>query len=167
MSSVHRRKQKPEVHEAIHEERANPRAVRVRNVNHQAGRLYIPPHLASKLAGRTLEWKRYTVYGQQDAAHEMELRDAGWEPVYAYQLPGMMPAAHKGPIVRDGLMLMERPEELTAQARAEERMEANERIVNNERRLGLAPPGELTRDHPDVQPRIRQTIEPMAPRAKQ
>ena len=76
---------------------------------------------------------------------------------------GLLKSACGNPQIvnRVGLMLMERPEELTAEARAEERHNANERIVMQERRLGIAPTGEMTRDHPEVQPRIRKTYEPL------
>ena len=142
------------VHEPVHE----PRRIRHKDPE---GKFAIPDEFKIKLRNRSIEWKRHTLLGQQDPAYEMELKRKGWLPVQSHMMPGMMPPGYKGPIVRDGMMLYERPQELTDEARHEAITEAFEVIRTTEKRLGIASPGEATRDHPDAQPRIVKTYEPL------
>lgn len=145
------------------EEAARPMGKRTRQSD-TLGRFGLPTEEMKQryLPGRTIEWKRHTVLGQEDPAYSVDLRRWGWEPVHSHQMPGIMPKGYKGAIIRDGLMLYERPEELTREARAEESIAARERIAMNRRKLSSAGPGEMTRDNPQVQPRIRQSFEPVA-----
>ncbi len=152
---------RPALREPVREVRAEPSRIRHKDTG---GRFYIPPEYLARLPDRSVEWKRYTVLGQEDPAYQLDLKRAGWEPVQSHQMPGLMPQGHKGAIIRDGLILCERPQELTNEARAEDLAEANDRIRNSERRLGISGPGEMTRDHPLVQPRINKSFEPLARR---
>jgi hypothetical protein len=61
-----------------------------------------------------------------------------------------MPDGYKGPIERGGLMLMERPMELTLEAREEAERDAREVVRVKEEQLGMTPAGTLTREHPSV-----------------
>ena len=69
-----------------------------------------------------LHWARTSTHGKADQANLNELYDNGWRPAsplnYARVMPDM---AGKATIERDGLMLMERPWELSHLALAEER----------------------------------------------
>lgn len=165
-------KGRPKLHEPLHEPLREPvhsdqvAAVRTRHKD-VGGRFHIPPELVARhLPGRSVEWKRHSLLGQEDPFYALNLKSVGWEPVQAYQFPGLMPIGYKGPIIRDGMMLYERPQELTDEARREQLEAAFDVIRTTERRLGMAGPGEMTRDHPDVQPRISKVFEPLAPRAK-
>jgi hypothetical protein len=155
----------PALREPVHEPTHEPLRVRRHNVQ---GKFHIPKEMLAKyLPGRSAEWKRFTVLGQEDPAYMLSLQqEGGWEPVQSYMMPGMMPSGYKGPILRDGMMLMERPQHLTDEARTESLAEAQEVIRVQEERLGIAGPGEMTRNHPDAKPRINTSYEPLAPRQK-
>lgn len=99
-------------------------------------------------AGSTYEWKRYTTYGQSDPSYDVSLRENGWLPVDTSKHPEFMPPGHKGAIIRDGMILMERPTYLTDEARAEDNQAARDLIRAKETQLGQTPPGTLPRDHP-------------------
>jgi hypothetical protein len=113
--------------------------------------------------GWVYEWKRKTVLGQPDPAYEVELARKGWEPVPASRHPEMMPIG-KGydNIERDGMILMERPKELTDEARDVELRKARAQVRSKEQQLTNAPEGTMTRDHAKVRPSISKGYEPMA-----
>ncbi len=91
-------------------------------------RLHIDPSLIPE--GWTWEGKRFTVYNAPDPAYQAALARDGWEPVLAENYPGVfMPIDYKGPVIVDGLMLMERPSVLTEEARAEEKRKADAAIT--------------------------------------
>lgn len=76
-------------------------------------KFYIDPTVIPD--GWTYEWKRLTLYNQADPSYQVELRQTGWEPVPASRHRSLMPDdVRDGPIVREGLQLMERPKEVTA-----------------------------------------------------
>ena len=154
---------RPDVHEPVHQE-MRPDPIRTRQ-RHVGGKFEIPPELLARyLPGRSVEWKRHTTLGQTDPIYEMDLKSAGWWPVQAHQLPGLMPEGYRGPIIRESMMLYERPQELTNQARLEDYHNAAEVIRTTERRLGIAGPNEMPREHPKIQPRVNQEYYPLMPR---
>lgn len=90
-------------------------------------RLYVDPSIIPE--GWTWEWKRHTVYNAPDPTYQAALQRDGWEPVLAENYPGVfMPVDYKGPIIIDGLMLMERASILTEEARIEEKRKADAAI---------------------------------------
>lgn len=96
-------------------------------------------------AGTSYEWKRHTVLGQSDPAYNVEMREQGWEAVDASRHPEFMPDGYTGPIVRDGMILMERPIELTQEAEAENRQRAFLEVRQKEEQLAGAPAGTFER----------------------
>jgi hypothetical protein len=96
--------------------------------------------------GWDYNWKRHTVANMPDPAYETELLQAGWEPVDASRHPDMVPPGYKGPIVRKGMILMERPKEISDMAKEKESRNARELVYNKERELGIAPKGTFERD---------------------
>lgn len=81
-------------------------------------KFFIPPDQIPD--GWSYEWKRHTLYNQEDPSYTVEQYEQGWRPVPVSRHPQFMPVGHKGAeILRDGLMLMERPIELTREAMAE------------------------------------------------
>lgn len=123
----------------------------------------IPEQIKGKYeaAGWSLEWKRHTVFGQDDYSYASALAENAWEAVTADEIPGFMPNGYAGAIIRDGLMLMKRPAYLTEEARIEDMEAARGLIRAKEAQLGETPPGTLTRDHPTARPKVGRTIEPM------
>lgn len=112
-------------------------------------------------AGMSYEWKRYEVLGQQDHSYMQAQAENAWEPVDCARHPELMPPGHKGSIIRDGLMLMERPIELTMEARDEDRLIARQQVRAKEQQLGQTPDGQFTRDHATARPRVSKSYEPM------
>lgn len=96
------------------------------------------------------EWKRVTVAGKNDPSYDVMMREQGWEPVDSGRHPELVAEGHTGAIIRDGLMLMERPIELTREAQAEDRAAAREAVSAKKQQLGETPTGTLPRDHPSA-----------------
>lgn len=100
--------------------------------------------------GWTYEWKRKEVMGKEDHTYQTQLLRKGWEPVPAERHPEMMPAGMKdGSIERKGLVLMERPKEITDEAREIERRRARQQVRIKEDQLSAAPPGQFERNNKD------------------
>jgi hypothetical protein len=105
--------------------------------------------------GLSYEWKRVSNVGQEDPFYIAGMREQGWEPVLASRHPNWVPPGYDQPhIIKGGLMLMERPMELTKEARAENEMLAKKQIREAEQRLGLTGTGEATRALKEVAPRV-------------
>lgn len=98
--------------------------------------------------GWTYEWKTKTVLGAEDPAHQVKLARDGWEPVPASRHPQMMPAGHKGnEITRKGMVLMERPLEITEEVRQLELRRARLQVRAKEEQLSAAPAGQFERSN--------------------
>lgn len=109
--------------------------------------------------GWTYEWKRKTIAGMEDTDHLNALGDNGWTSVPADRHQGTAGKSRTGEIVRDGLMLMERPVELTNEARAEDKAAARAQIqAQNDQYRGRMPSG-MSTEHPGVRPSIRGSYE--------
>ena len=105
--------------------------------------------------GSSYEWKRFSVNGQEDPFYLAQMRQQGWEPVDPKMHPTWVPPGYSLPsIIKGGQILMERPIELTREAHAESRAMARQQINDAEERLGRTPKDTLTREHPDVKPRV-------------
>lgn len=113
--------------------------------------------------GSSYEWKRYSVLGEEQPFYLAQMREQGWEPVNPKRHPNWVPPGYSQPhIIKGGLILMERPIELTEEARREARFEAKRQTRDAEERLGKTQPGELTRDHDGVKPRlVKEYVRPM------
>lgn len=100
--------------------------------------------------GWTYEWKRYTVFGQEDPSYQVALRRVGWAPVPASRHPEMMPAGTKDDVIlRKGMILMERPEEITEEVRAIDKKRARDQVRVKEQQLTEAPVGQFQRTNKD------------------
>jgi hypothetical protein len=112
--------------------------------------------------GWNYEWKRKTVIGQEDPAYQVDLARRGWEPVPASRHPDMMPSTGGyDSIERKGMILMERPKEITDEAREIERRKAISQVRAKEAQLSEAPQGQFERDDPRVRPNIKKSFEPV------
>lgn len=106
--------------------------------------------------GWTYEWKRISVAGASDPSYENQVKAQGWTNVPVSRHPDLMPDGAKGDVHMDGLALMERPEYLTQEARAEENLAARQVVQFKEQQLGAAPPGTFERSNKD-QPMAKVT----------
>ncbi len=90
--------------------------------------------------GWCYEWKAHTVLNQPDPQYSGRLRDAGWLPVMADRHPGRFhPLDYKGPIILDGLMLMETPGVLKEEAMRDDARMAADKVNRSRQQHGLAP----------------------------
>jgi len=105
---------------------------------------YIDPRIIPE--GWDYNWKRYETAGMKDDAYEVELLQAGWEAVDASRHPNMMPPGTRGAIIRKGMMLMERPLEISNIAKQRELHNARDAVASKEKALGLSPSGHFDRD---------------------
>lgn len=98
----------------------------------------IPPELVPE--NWSYQWVSVTVVGNTEIVMDQNLMMAenGWRPVPAERYPGrFMPEGHKGSIIRGGQMLMERPQALTDEARAEDIRNARQLISDRNESLKL------------------------------
>lgn len=96
--------------------------------------LHIPPELIPD--GMRYNWKTMSVLGQQQARRFGRYQATGWEPVPASRHPGLFtPRGYEGEIEYDGLVLMEKPEELCRQTEAREYRKAREQVKAKEDQL--------------------------------
>lgn len=116
--------------------------------------------------GSSYEWKRWTLHGQEDPFYIAGLREQGWEPVDPKRHPNWVPPGYSQPyIIKGGQILMERPIELTEEARAESRQFARRQVKEAEQRLGMTPKDTGTRSLPEVAPRVVKEVGRMIPQA--
>lgn len=109
--------------------------------------------------GLSYEWKRWANVGQEDPFYIASLREQGWEPVNPKSHPNWLPPGYNQPhIIKGGQILMERPIELTEEARAENRQIARRQMREAEQRLGMTPKDTLTRDHQGARPQVVKEI---------
>lgn len=122
--------------------------LRVRKHKHGAGNdaLYID---TSKFPdGWTYEWKRRTVYGEENPAYNMSLAENGWEHVKASDHPELQ--TKPGAIERGGLCLMRRPDYLTEEAREEDRYVAENQVKRQAASMGYDLGNERGTNHPSA-----------------
>jgi hypothetical protein len=74
----------------------------------------------------------------------------------------MMPAGMSAAdIERKGMVLMERPKEITDEARRIDAQKARNQVRAKEQQLSSAPEGTLTRDHAQARPNIKKSYSPV------
>lgn len=119
---------------------------------------YIDPRKIPE--GWDYNWKRETIAGMTDQEHMIEMRGVGWEPVDARRHPEMMAIGYVGPVRRKGMILMERPSEITRIAMDRELATAREVVASKERSLGMTPSGTFERD--SRRTGVNKSFEPMS-----
>lgn len=119
-------------------------------------KFFIPPHMIPD--GVSLEWKRYSIKGMEDPYYLASLQRQGWEVMVAEDFPGLVPNGHKGPIIKEGMVLMGRRAELTNAAVAEMKRTAQEQMAIQHKRLHEAPQGTGPRNEPGVRPSVTTEV---------
>jgi hypothetical protein len=122
-------------------------------------KFYIDPRIIPD--GWSYEWKRHTLLGKEDPSYEVSIAQKGWEAVPRSRHPFMMPEGYRGETIeREGMILMERPQEITDEVKALELRKARTQVRDKEIQLGAAPAGQFERGtHPNTQPKISKTYE--------
>lgn len=148
LEATHRPAMRPEMREEDPRMRAARRAAEIRSTmgsfDEGADDFYIDQSVIPE--GWSYEWKRKTILGQEDPAYQVQLARTGWEPVPASRHPSYMPAGDKyATIERKGMVLMERPKELTEEYRAFELKNARDQVRTHKEKLAEAPEGQFSR----------------------
>lgn len=118
--------------------------------------------------GTSYQWNNYTVFGKGDSNYDAFMSMQGWEPVPASRHPHLVAkdTPPNAPIIVDGQILMERPEELTQEALQEEYDKARGEVFLKEQQLGMAPPGQFQRSRANGTAefnQVKKQVEPGAP----
>lgn len=96
--------------------------------------------------GWSYEWKTRTILGAEDPAHQVALARRGWESVPASRHPDLMPINYTGgEITRKGMVLMERPLQITEEVRQADLRRARLQMRNKEEQLMQAKGGQFER----------------------
>ena len=120
----------------------------VEDLDQGEDKFYIDPRVIPD--GWSYEWRRDTVLGKGDPSYQVSLARSGWETVPPARHPEMMPMGWPGGrIEREGLVLMERPAEITARMKAIELRRAREQVGQKEAQLYGAPAGPNSPFEPD------------------
>jgi hypothetical protein len=105
--------------------------------------------------GMDYQWVTDSVLGQPMPQRRGRFERRGWKPVPASRHDGLfMPKGFQGEINVDGLVLMERPMELSMEARRREKMKAAEQVYVREAALrggDLGPNVTFDTTHPSAQ----------------
>ena len=147
---VNRAELRPTMREEDPRTRAARRAAEIRNhlgsMDEGTDDFYIDPQDVPE--GWAYEWKRKTLLGQEDPAYQVQLARMGWEPVPASRHPAYMPDnGRHATIERKGMILMERPLELSEEARNLELRKARQQVRSKEEQLNAAPQGHFDRNN--------------------
>lgn len=116
--------------------------------------------------GYSWEWKRMSTAGQDDQEHQISLQEDGWLPVLwcdrieTKRPPGITSVMLRDPVRRKGMMLMQRPVELTREAQIEDAQAASDQVMDKMRALGQAPPETFTREHRNLDNHIKREYAP-------
>lgn len=134
-------------------ERARRRSAEVRenigDLDQGLDEFYIDPRIIPE--GWSYEWKMNTVLGQPNPAYQVQLQRMGWDCVPAERHPEMMPTGDRhSTIERKGMVLMERPADLTEEAKNIETRKARRQMQSKQEQLGQAKPGEFERNNKDT-----------------
>lgn len=152
---------RPELREADPRARAAARAAQIRDDNggmdEGTDEFYIPKDIIPD--GWTYEWKRHTIWNQEDPAYTVQIAREGWEPVPSSRHPQMMPSNwDKGTIERKGMMLMERPTEISEEVRRIEQKRARDQVRIKEAQLSGTPEGTMDRVKPTISKKFDMPI---------
>lgn len=111
-----------------------------------------------KPEGVDFNWKRFSVQGQEDPYYISNMRQQGWEPVDAEDMPNLAPEGATGPIIKDGMILMARPMELTMQSRKELEALSKRQVTDREKQMGIAPTGHAQRSEPAITKELMRPV---------
>ncbi len=111
-------------------------------------KFYIDPSIIPD--GWSYEWKMLTVLGKENPSYQVSLAHRGWEAVPRSRHPEMMPDNFRGETIeREGMILMERPKEITDEVKANDLRNARQQVRGKEEQLGMAPNGTFERTNKD------------------
>lgn len=97
--------------------------------------------------GWDYQWKVKAVLNKEDPQYMVRHANAGWEAVPASRHPELLPFGYSEQFVeRSGMILMERPMEITQERRAREQRDARAQVSNRNRDNTQSGNGEFERN---------------------
>lgn len=138
--------------------RARDRAAQIRaaldDIPELSNEFDIPPGYIPQ--GWSYQWIRASTLGKEDPDNLMSRAATGWQPVPLARHRTMMPTNYKGSYIeRKGLILMERPMEITLEMQRRDQMLAKQVVRDKEISLGDTPANTLPRDaNPKTAPKV-------------
>lgn len=121
---------------------------------------YIDPSIIPD--GWAYNWKRHTIYGQEDPSYQIQLAKEGWTPVPRARHPEKMPHGSTSEVILlDGQILMECPLEIVEERRMLSQRAARNQVRAKEAQIAGTPEGTLSRDDPRVAPKIKKAYSPV------
>lgn len=122
-------------------------------------KFYIDPKMIPD--GWSYEWKTFTVLGKENPSYQVAMAHKGWEAVPRSRHAHMMPHNYQGETIeREGMILMERPLEITQEAKARDLRIARAQVRGKEEQLGGAPTGTFERANKDQSlVKVKKTFE--------
>ena len=112
--------------------------------------------------GWSYEWKRKSTMNMEDLTHQNHCARTGWVAVPVRRHPEMMQPGANGAIERKGLILMERPAEITEEVKNMEYRKARGAVKQKEDQISSRDEGLLGRSDSKIAPKINKSYEPMA-----
>jgi hypothetical protein len=153
-----------------HIERARKRIAELRATygdddQDSVGDAFIDKWYAEAPPGWTYEWKTHSVWNKEYPQYMNNLYRKGWQAVPASRHRDLTFPEYEGEsIIIDGMMLMERPKELTDRQRIRDYRKAIDQMKFSEQKLTEAPPGTAPRDiNPLTRPRVSSHVGPPIP----
>lgn len=145
-------------------ERAAKRAAELRDhlgdLDEGTDEFYVDPNAIPD--GWTYNWKRFSVYEQEDTGNQLKVKRDGWSPVPVERHPEMMASnTDMKYIMRKGMVLMECPTEIVDERKRIDLKRARDQVRYKESQIAGTPDGTLTRDHARVKPQIKKSYEAM------
>ena len=105
--------------------------------------------------GWTYEWKMKMTMGWEDPSFHNRTQLGGWESVEVKRHPEMMPKGAIGIIEREGMVMCERPEEITKERQAMDRKAARDQIQIKQGQLDpKGRGGIISREDAQISPKV-------------
>jgi hypothetical protein len=113
--------------------------------------------------GWSYNWKTWSVYNEERPQYFANMQRGGWSPVPASRHPELTYPGYVGDtILRDGMILCERPAVLTEEAHERASREARAQVRAKEQAMSATPVNTLPRDaDPRTAPRIKTSVGPV------
>jgi hypothetical protein len=151
-----------------HAMRARQRMAELRSLHgddDNASEVFVDKWFAQSPPGWTYEWKTHSVWNKEYPQYYTSLLRTGWSPVPSARHRDLVFAGYDNDsIIIDGMILMERPKELTDRVKKRELSKAIDQVRNSEAKLTEAPPGTAPRNaNPRTHPILAGHVGPVIP----
>jgi hypothetical protein len=156
---------KPQITDHISRARARMAEFKAIHGDDDFSDIFVDKWFAQAPEGWSYEWKTHSVWNKEYPQYLSSLQRNGWSPVSSKEPEVrnlLYPGYENESVIVDGMILMERPRELTDRVREREYRRANEVVRNSERKLADAPAGTAPRTaFAETSPKLRGHVGPV------